>query len=62
MFSRNFVQDVIWRCCLLWSSLVDFRCFKGIWFVDAFLLLKIIFCHDAFLLFDENYHFSCFED
>jgi len=42
----------------LWSSLIDFRGFKGFGIVDAFLLLKIIFCLDAFLLFDENYHFS----
>ncbi len=34
-----------------------FRCFKGLRFVDAFLVLKIILCRDAFLLFDENYHF-----
>jgi len=33
----------------LWSSLIDFRGFKGFGIVDAFLLLKIIFCLDAFL-------------
>jgi hypothetical protein len=46
----------------LWSSLIDFRGFKGFGIVDAFLHLKIIFCLDAFLPFDENYRLFCFDE